>query len=33
MWGDPLLVVIVPYVVAVAYLTGWLLLWIALKVG
>lgn len=33
LWGDPLLVVMVPFVVAIAYLTGWLLLWIALKVS
>lgn len=33
MWGDPLLVIMVPFVVAIAYLTGWLLLWIALKVS
>lgn len=32
LWGDPLLVIMVPFVVAIAYLTGWLLLWIALKV-
>lgn len=33
LWGDPLLIIMVPFVVAIAYLTGWLLLWIALKVS
>ncbi|CAM9709889.1 unnamed protein product [Ectocarpus sp. 12 AP-2014] len=33
LWGDPLLVIMIPFVVAIAYLTGWLLLWIALKVN
>lgn len=33
LWGDPLLIILVPFVVAIAYLTGWLLLWIALKVS
>lgn len=33
LWGDPLLVIMVPFVVAIAYITGWILLWIALKVG
>ncbi|CAN0182855.1 unnamed protein product, partial [Discosporangium mesarthrocarpum] len=33
MWGDPLLLLVVPFVVGIAYLTGRLLLWIALKVN